>query len=227
MALENVNTLLFDLDGTLVDSVPDLALSINYAMAELGLPTRDESAVRNWVGNGLDQLVHRAITQSMTGEAESDLHQQAKAHFLRRYGDHFADQSKLYPGVSSTLQQLHARGYQLACVSNKPEQFIPPILDHFVIARWFDSIIGGDSTHHKKPHPLPLITAIKALESTPEHSLMVGDSLSDFNAATRAQLPVVMVSWGYSQGADLRELSAAAVINQIDELLTLLPQSPK
>lgn len=227
MNLENINTLLFDLDGTLVDSVPDLALSINYAMAELGLPARDESAVRNWVGNGLDQLVHRAITQSMTGEAESDLHRQAKAYFLNRYGDHFADQSKLYPEVSTTLQQLHTRGYQLACVSNKPVQFIPPILDHFDIARWFDSIIGGDSTHHKKPHPLPLITAIKELESTPERSLMVGDSLSDFYAATRAQLRVVMVSWGYSQGADLHELSAAAVINQIDELLALLPESPK
>ena len=218
----NINALLFDLDGTLVDSVPDLALSINYALAKIGLPARQEHAVRHWVGNGLDRLIHRAITQSMDGEADHDLYRQAGEHFQHRYSIHFADQSQLYPGVARALQQLHSLGYHLACVSNKPAQFIPPILDHFGISQWFDSTIGGDSTPEKKPHPLPLLTAIKELGASAQRSLMVGDSLSDFNAGTRAGVPVVMVSWGYSQGEDLHRLSAAAVIDQIEELLPLL-----
>ena len=223
MGLENINTLLFDLDGTLVDSVPDLTDAVNSALQQINQPQRSESEVRKWVGNGVDRLLHRALTGQHNGCANDTLHQQAKLEFNRWYGTHFANQSQLYESVAEVLSTLHSRGFKLGCVTNKPEQFTQSILEKLGIDRFFQSVIGGDSTRSRKPDPLPLLTALEQLGSTPAEAIMIGDSINDFEAGQRAGLATVMVSWGYHQGVDLAALEADAMIDQFFSLIELLP----
>jgi phosphoglycolate phosphatase len=225
VGLENINTLLFDLDGTLVDSVPDLAASVNIALQRVNQPLCSESEVRKWVGNGVDRLLHRALTRQHDGCAECALHQRAKLEFERWYGAHLADQSQLYENVAEVLSALNRRGFKLGCVTNKPEQFTRPILKKFGIDRFFQSVIGGDSTRARKPDPVPLLTAMQQLGSTPAETLMVGDSVNDFEAGQRANLATVLVSWGYRQGVDLAALKSDALIDQFSSLIELLPGS--
>jgi len=225
LAFKNIDTLLFDLDGTLIDSVPDLTNSANFALRHIGLPERSDAEIRNWVGNGVDQLIHRAISGSLDALAPIDQHHQAKQHFYDWYSDHSADQSRLYSGVIDTLSSLHSAGFKLACVTNKPERFTQPLLDHFQIGHLFNVVVGGDSTATRKPDPEPLFRAVQQIGSSVATSVMVGDSINDYQAAKNAAMACIMVTWGYHQGQDITQLEADAVINNMTALLNLLPES--
>lgn len=220
--MAKINTLLFDLDGTLVDSVPDLAASVNFALGTIDHPSREQAEIRQWVGNGVDRLLHRAITASSDGVADAQLHQRAVQGFEFWYRDHYADQSRLYEGVTELLAALQLRGFKMACVTNKPHPFTLPLLTKFAIDHYFQAVIGGDSTATRKPDPLPLLTALDQLDSTANESVMIGDSINDFLAGQRSGMATIMVSWGYSQGIDLDNLGADGLVQQIGQLLPLI-----
>ncbi len=214
--------ILIDLDGTLVDSVPDLAFSVDAMMDELRLPRRGEPAVRNWVGNGVERLVQRALVNDLDGEADPVLFARALPVFMRIYRDNTSQRSRLYPGVREGLDLLQAAGFRLGCVTNKAEQFTLPLLRDKGILDRFALVVSGDTLERKKPDPAPLLHAAAELGVTPGESLMVGDSRSDVKAARAAGFRIVCMSYGYNHGADIRDEGPDAVLDRLDELPGLL-----
>jgi phosphoglycolate phosphatase len=222
-AIRRPELILIDLDGTLVDSVPDLAWCVDEMMRQLGRPSRGEDKVRNWVGNGVERLVRRALIDQLDGEPSDSDFEQAYPLFLQLYADNTAGRSSLYPGVREGLEALKTSGYQLGCVTNKAAQFTHPLLEQVGIKDDFQIVIAGDDLPQKKPDPLPLLHAAKTLGTSPERSLMVGDSRSDVKAARAAGFQIVCVSYGYNHGEDIRNYEPDAVIDKLTELPPLLP----
>jgi phosphoglycolate phosphatase len=217
--------IVLDLDGTLVDSVPDLAYSVDRALDQLGLPERGEEQVRMWVGNGAERLVKRALTGTMDGEPDVSLFERAFPLFMDIYGKNTSDRSRLYPGVRDGLARLTGDGYRLACVTNKPARFTEPLLDALGIATEFELIVCGDTLPRKKPDPMPLIYAAQQLGVSAGQALMVGDSVSDVQAARAAGWYVICVSYGYNHGRDIREAGPDAVVDSLAQLPTLLAEA--
>lgn len=213
-----VKMVMIDLDGTLIHTAPDLALSANLMLQDLGMPPRDLAKVTSWIGNGVSRLVKRALTDSLDGEPAADLFERGYARFAHHYSEHVADKSRPFPGVVAGLQQLSAAGFQLACITNKAERFTMPLLQQLELARYFKLVLSGDSLPKRKPDPLPLLHACKHFGITPEHGLLVGDSLNDTQAARAAGMPVICVNYGYNRGRDVRELKPEAVIDSLEQL---------
>ena len=213
---------LFDLDGTLLDSVPDLALAVDRMLLDLGLPVAGIEQVRNWVGNGAQMLVQRALTgvQSPRGdEPELVRFEQAFKQFLDHYGACSARQSKLYPGALELLQYLQQQQVAMALVTNKPIGFTEPLLRKFDLDGFFQLVLGGDSLERKKPDPLPLLHAMQELGVTPEQALMVGDSRSDIYAAQAADCPVAAVTYGYNHGEPVVSYQPDLLVDRLDQLI--------
>ncbi len=225
MSLKKPEMVLFDIDGTLVDSVPDLAFCVDAMMAELGMPNRGEAAVRQWVGNGVERLVQRALTDDLDGMPDEDLFARAMPVFNRLYADNTAKRSLLYPGVMEGVQYVRSAGYRLGAVTNKAAQFTIPLLTDLGLHDYFEIIVSGDTLAEKKPSPLPLQYAASRLGVAPEHSLMVGDSKSDVKAARAAGFQIVCMSYGYNHGEDIRDYEPDAVIDSMTELRGLLEQA--
>ncbi len=215
--------ILFDLDGTLVDSVPDLADAIDTMLEGEGLPLAGEAQVRHWVGNGARMLVRRALTWGLglTDGEELDSARFDAGHqgFLRAYRTRFHRRTLLYPGVLDCLEQLHGAGIPMGLVTNKPQEFIAPLLEHFEIAPYFKLSLGGDSLAAKKPDPLPLRHACEAFGVTPAQCLMVGDSRNDILAARACGMPVVALSYGYNHGEPIEATQPDRVIDSLTALL--------
>ena len=224
MPLKRPRMILIDLDGTLIDSVPDLAYSVDAMMRELGLPERGEAAVRNWVGNGVERLVERALVNDLDGTPSREAFERALPVFQRIYQENTGGRSALYPGVREGLDRLQAAGYRLGCVTNKAACFTLPLLREKGLHDDFEIIVAGDALPQKKPDPAPLLHAARELGVTPAESLMVGDSRSDVKAARAAGFQIVCMSYGYNHGADIRDENPDAVLDRLDELPDLLPQ---
>jgi phosphoglycolate phosphatase len=218
MPLRKPEMILIDVDGTLVDSVPDLAFCVDEMQKALNLPERGEASVRQWVGNGVERLVKRALTDSMDGEPEELLYQKALSVFRELYAENTSRRSHLYEGVITGLDYLKNAGYTLGCVTNKAGEFTLPILRDLGIHEYFEVIICGDDTARKKPDPLPLLTAAERLSIDPQKSLMVGDSQSDVKAARAAGFQIVCMSYGYNHGEDIRSFNPDAVLDSFAEL---------
>jgi phosphoglycolate phosphatase len=217
--------ILIDVDGTLVDSVPDLAYCVDAMMRRLGREPHGEAAVRNWVGNGVERLVQRALTGELDGEpAEAD-YQRAYPVFVELYAANTANRSVLYPGVKEGLGYLRGAAYPLGCVTNKAAQFTEPLLHQLGIAQFFEIIISGDSLPRKKPDPLPLLHAAEHFGVEPGDALMIGDSVSDVTAARAAGFRIVCMSYGYNHGRDIREAEPDAVIDSLVEIERLLDRA--
>lgn len=214
--------ILVDLDGTMIDSVPDLAYSVDTMLARLGRPPAGEAAVRTWVGNGVERLVHRALTGSLDGEAPEDDYARALPLFMAIYGENTSGRSAPYPGVREGLESLKAAGYRLACVTNKAAQFTLPLLKDKGLLDLFALVVSGDTLPQKKPHPAPLLHAAAHFGVAPADALMIGDSVSDVKAARAAGFHIICVSYGYNHGRDIREANPDAVIDRLTELRTLL-----
>ena len=210
--------ILVDVDGTLVDSVPDLAFCVDEMMKQLGHEPWGETQVREWVGNGVERLVKRALTGSLDGEPDEENYQRALPIFRDLYADNTSERSYLYPGVEPGLAYLQQQGYRLGCVTNKAAEFTLPILRDLGIHDIFETIICGDDTPRKKPDPLPLLTACERLDVSPQQSLMLGDSMSDVKAARAAGFQIICVSYGYNHGEDIRDYHPDAVIDSFVEL---------
>ncbi|HRF61309.1 MAG: phosphoglycolate phosphatase [Candidatus Competibacter sp.] len=219
---ENVSAIFFDLDGTLVDSVPDLTAAVNVMLRQLGLPAREEAQVRTWVGNGMDNLLHRALTNDMAGQAEPELFARAKPLYKAAYADHISVYSELYPGVREGLAELRDAGFPMACVTNKLVEFALPLLKQLGIDHFFATVVGGECIPRPKPAPDALLLCAERLEVPVDRGLMVGDSLNDVGAARNAGCSVVCVPYGYNHGRDIREARPDVVIDSIAELPPLL-----
>ena len=213
---------LIDVDGTLVDSVPDLAFCIDQTMLQLDLPERGEDAVRLWVGNGVERLVHRALLNSLDGEADGVQFDQALSIFWALYQDNICVRSHLYEGVMDGLEYLKSKHYRLGCVTNKARSFTMPLLSELGITDFFAVFVCGDDTERKKPDPMPLLYAAEQLQIEPQHALMIGDSKTDVQAARAAGFQIICMSYGYNHGEDIRRYDPDAVIDSMFELKDLI-----
>lgn len=213
---------MFDLDGTLVDTVPDIAVALNAALADVNLPSVTAAQVRLWVGNGARRLCGRAISRDMTDAADNVVAACLLERFLERYAERICVSTRIYDGVVECLAELRARGLALACITNKPERHTRVLLDELQLARSFDAVVGGDTLPEKKPHPAPLHHVMSTLGISSGLSLMVGDSATDVAAARAAAVRCVCVSYGYNHGEDVRALGADAVLDSLRELPQLL-----
>jgi len=217
--------ILIDVDGTLVDSVPDLAFCVDQMMTALGREPRGEARVRDWVGNGVERLVRRALTGTLQGEPDEADFNRAYPIFLQLYAENTSKRSCLYPGVREGLDRLKAADYRLGCVTNKAARFTEPLLKDLGVYNDFSIVISGDTLTKKKPDPAPLLHAAKLLGCQPTEAMMIGDSVSDVAAARAAGFQIVCMSYGYNHGVDIREAAPDAVIDTLTEIIPLLEQA--
>ncbi len=223
MARFQAKLVLIDLDGTLVDSVPDLAYSVDQTLLRLGLPLRGEAAVRTWVGNGVKTLVERALTNDLHQPADPTVLAQALAIFMEIYAENTSQRSRIYPGVLEGLDFLQScQALKVACVTNKAEQFTHKLLKDLGLFEHFALIVSGDTLPEKKPHPLPLLYAAEQLGISTSEAIMIGDSKSDVKAARAAGFKMIAVSYGYNHGEDIRDYQPDAVVNSLAELKELI-----
>jgi len=214
--------ILIDLDGTLVDSVPDLAFCVDAMMGRMGRAPYGEAAVRNWVGNGVERLVRRSLTGQLNGEPVDADFEQAYPIFLELYRDNTSQRSRLYPGIREGLDWLKGAGYRLGCVTNKAAQFTEPLLRDLGVRDFFEIVISGDSLPRNKPDPMPLLHAAAHFGAEPADALMIGDSVSDVKAARAAGFRIFCMSYGYNHGQDIRDFHPDAVLDSLVEVQGLL-----
>lgn len=225
--LDGIELVVFDLDGTLIDSVPDLALAADGALAELGLSAAGEARVRDWVGNGSLVLMERALRYAMsvnTGKASQEkvdtaLLERAHAAFLEHYGRDPGAHTRLYPGARECLDGLRERGLFLALVTNKPYAFIAPLLEGLGLAEHFALCLGGDSLPEKKPDPAPLLHVAAYIGVAPVACLMVGDSRHDIAAGKAAGFRTLAVPYGYNHGEPVSASEPDAVVDSLSQLV--------
>jgi len=210
--------IMIDLDGTLVDSVPDLAYCIDEMMQKLGLQKWGEVKVRHWVGNGIPKLVERALTGELEGRPIKEVFDMAYPIFLDLYEANATERSYLYDGVREGLDYLKSQGYQLGCVTNKSEQFTHPLLKVLGIFNDFRIIISGDTLKKRKPDPMPLLYCAERFNLKPEQCLMLGDSVSDVKAARAAGFDIICMSYGYNHGNDIADENPDLVIDSMSQL---------
>lgn len=214
---------LFDLDGTLVDSAPDLAAAVDAMLEQLGRRKAGLDNIRKWVGNGAPTLVRRALAGKADWEPATNrdeaLFKDALSLFYYAYEKVNGQHAVLYPGVEECLARLTGNGCKLGIVTNKPEQFIAPLLSQMHIDRYFQFSSGGDTLAVKKPDPTPLIHAMEALGGTRGTTVMIGDSAADIDAARAANIPCVAVRYGYNFGKPADTLGADATVDSLTQLL--------
>lgn len=223
--MQNKQLLIFDFDGTLIDSVPDLAAAINIMLEQLGLPTYSLETIKGWVGNGSRLLVERALV-GKTEVGENELTQLEADHaeqlFLDAYSNLKASKTVAYPDVDKGLKQLHDAGFTLALVTNKPIRFVPKILRSFGWQDWFVVVLGGDSLPTKKPDPAPLLHVCDKLGVMPDKTVMIGDSKNDILAGQNAGMDTLALSYGYNYGQDIRDFQPTQAFDNFATLTRYL-----
>ena len=209
--------LVFDLDGTLVDSIADLALALNLALAALGRRSLLSDEVKHMVGDGARVLVERALLATGgAGDTEWTL-----GEFLLAYEAAPDVHTRTWPGVEETLALLHEAGHRMALCTNKPERPSRTLLDSLGLDRYFPGVIGGDTLAHRKPHPSVSWAALATMDARPEQAVWIGDSAVDVASARAVGMPVIAVRYGYARGSP-DDLGADAVIDAFEDLpLTL------
>jgi phosphoglycolate phosphatase len=248
---DNLRGVLFDLDGTLLDTADDIATALNLALAEFHLAPLATEHVRNMIGGGAPILVDRALARlgvdantlghAATGSEKPGAQPNGaagnsggRAKLLQRFDFHYERQhhlqqfsSRAYPGAAEALRELHERGLKLAVVTNKGRPMAVELLNGLGLGTWIDVVVGGGCSGHRKPRPEPLLFACTALKLDPREVLMVGDSINDVTAARAAGIPVVCVPYGYNEGRDPRELPCDAIIESLADLPNLLSSASR
>lgn len=220
-----VKAVMIDLDGTLADTIPDLAAAANRMLGELGRPTLDVERIRTFVGKGIPKLVERTLADSFGDVVPAGLMAQALPLYERCYADVNGRHSEVYPGVSEGLQALRGMQLPMACVTNKSGRFTTPLLDQLGLAGYFDQVIAGDTLPQMKPDPAQLIHACRGFNIAPREMLMIGDSGNDAEAARAAGCPVFCVTYGYNEGRDVRELDVDAIVPSLIEAARLIQKT--
>ena len=218
----SVRAVLFDLDGTLVDSAPDLTLAANKMLSALGYPQVNCTQVKGWVGDGVRSLVLRALTAILGDVPDESLIEQGYVLFQRYYAESVYQDSTLYPGVHETLQTLKSSGLALACVTNKPSRFTKPVLEKSGLTGFFGAVVSGDDLPLKKPDPAPLEFAAEQLGVPLTTCVLVGDSINDISAAAAAGIPVLWATYGYAGQDDIEQDATYGAIDTIFQLCECL-----
>jgi len=218
----SVSLLLFDLDGTLIDSRTDLANSINLMLSDLGRPPLDEATVGGFVGDGVRVLVRRSLTATDPNHQPPpvDLHAKGVELMHRHYAEEMFKTTHLYPQVAETLAALDNK--LKAVVTSKESRFTKQILEHFDISRYFDAIVGGDTTPARKPDPAPVLEALRLLEGSAEDAMMIGDSENDINAGRAAGTRTCGVTFGFRSAEQLRVCKPDVLVDRFDQLRDFL-----
>ncbi|MBY7905584.1 phosphoglycolate phosphatase [Vibrio fluvialis] len=222
--MNQIKLIAFDLDGTLLDSVPDLAVAADQAVRAMGFPGVTELQVRDYVGNGADVLIARSLSQSLTIDPSLSDEVRSKARVLF---DDFYEQtghklSHLYANVKETLAQLHRAGFTLALVTNKPSKFVPHVLTQHGIDGYFSDVIGGDTFPNKKPDPMALNWLLDKHQLSASEMLMVGDSKNDILAAKNAGCASFGLTYGYNHGEPIAVSEPDVVADNIAQLLDVM-----
>ncbi len=218
MTIFHPKLVMIDVDGTLVDSVPDLAYCVDQMMVALDMPLRGEDTVRHWVGNGVPRLVERALTGELDGSPSKEAFDKAYPIFLDLYAQNSSVRSTLYDGVIEGLEYLKSNGYLLGCVTNKAEQFTLPLLKSLGIFDYFGVVISGDTLERKKPDPMPLIHSADFFNVKPNECVRLGDSVSDVKAARAANFQIICMSYGYNHGNNIADENPDLVIDSMKQL---------
>jgi phosphoglycolate phosphatase len=212
----------FDLDGTLIDSAPDLVEAVNFALTKLNKPTHSQATIQQWIGNGADVLVKRALLNNWhVGEIPEDF-EEAFELFKTYYAEHDWVHSRLYNGVLETLQTLKNDGFKLACITNKTARFTNPLVETAGLAPYFDFIASGDTFSEMKPNPLPLLEVAKLFNVAPENAWMIGDSINDISAGKNAGFKTIAVSYGYAGQHSMADLNADYTVNAMFSCVDLI-----
>jgi len=214
-----------DLDGTLVDTVSDLHAAVVCMQSELDLPGSSVESVRNWVGNGIERLVHRALTGVMDEDANTELFARALSCFRAAYDETNGTAATLYPGVREGLDWLAVTGVPLVCITNKAGRYSRPLLEALDIATCFVQHIAGDDVAAKKPDPSALFEGARRCVVAPADCAMIGDSVSDIRAAKAASFASIIVSYGYNHGHPVRELEGEMQPDAVIDSFTELPDT--
>ena len=223
----SIQAVAFDLDGTLVDSVPDLAASANAMRTALGLPELTRETLQSFVGDGLAVMVHRVLTNDYNGRADEALWQRGFAEFVRHYGANLANATRPFPETEATLQLLRKLELPLAVITNKSELLTVKLLKELNLDAYFSMVVGGDTLPERKPDAAPLLYVAEILGVEPKNMLMVGDSHNDMLAAKAAGCPVVGVSFGYGDMTQLAKdvyTAPDVVVNTLPEIFEALKQ---
>ena len=212
---DQLGAAIVDLDGTMVDTLGDFVVVLGTVLDELGLRPVTREFVGHTVGKGSEHLIRSTLAEA---GADPALYERAWARYQHHYLAVNGDHSAVYPGVVEGLERLRARGWKLACLTNKPTAFARPLLRKKGLDGFFELVFGGDAFERKKPDPLPLLKTCEALGLPPSRTLMVGDSSNDARAARAAGCPVVLVSYGYNHGEPVAAVHADGVIDRLDQL---------
>lgn len=226
--LLNIDAVIVDLDGTMVDTLGDFRAALNAMLGDLPPPYAaqavDQAMVERLVGKGSEHLIKSVLAllgrdAPNDGEADlDDLYPLAWARYQHHYTRFNGQFSEVYPGVLLGLQQLQAKGLRLACLTNKPTAFAQVLLKEKGLAGFFEMTFGGDAFEKKKPDPMPLIKTCEALGTRTKRTLMLGDSSNDAQAARAAGCPVVLVTYGYNHGQPVSEVDADGFVDALDQL---------
>ena len=221
---QRLNAVLFDLDGTLLDTAADIARALNRTFSERGWAPLPVTEVSRMIGRGSPILIERAA--AARGQVLSNADQAA---MVERFFDHYGaleesneSDAKPYAGVTETLRSLHDAGMHTAVVTNKQHRFASELLHRLNLMQWVDVVVGGDTCERRKPDPQPLLFACESLAVPPLQALMVGDSVNDVSAARGAHIPIICVPYGYNEGKDPRSLACDALIDSLADLPALL-----
>ena len=221
----NLQAVMIDLDGTMVDTIGDFEVALNRALADLQVPTANRLLIERSIGKGSEHLIrtvlkHQLALPEMAGNAQEV--EQLFTPVWERYEQHYlsinGEFSNVFPGVMEGLEQIKALGLPIACLTNKPVSFTLPLIQDKGLAPYFSKVFGGDSFERKKPDPLPLLKTCEALQSLPAQTLMVGDSSNDAQAADAAGCPVVLMTYGYNHGEPIQNTPALAWLDSLAQL---------
>ncbi len=210
--MNTIRSLTIDLDGTLLDTVPDLAAAANAMLREMGRPEYPIETIAAFIGRGIPKLVARCLPDLDDAEVE-----QAQVIFRRYYAIENGCRSTLFPGVLEGLQAFRAAGLPMAVITNKAAAFTEPLLVATQLAPWFEFAVSGDSLPHKKPHPAQLLHACERMGTSPAENLHIGDSHHDAVAARAAGCPVFIVPYGYNEGEDVQGIDCDAIVTSLAE----------
>lgn len=220
MELDNKKLFIFDLDGTLVDTAPDFKNSLNYMLSEMGEDTVELSDIRNWVGYGARELIRRTVEAKNIKHNDKKINEMLRI-FLLHYTHNIDDDSVLYNNVENFLRHLKKNNIKTSVCTNKMESLSIMLLEKLGVLNLFDYLVGGDTFKKSKPDPYPLIQICEKLNVDTNDSIMVGDSITDLKAGHAANMPVVLVDYGYTDDTSIYDY-ADMVINDFEQMKTLL-----
>jgi phosphoglycolate phosphatase len=221
----NLQAVMIDLDGTMVDTIGDFEVALNRALSDLQVPTANRLLIERSIGKGSEHLIRTVLKHQFALPEMSGNSREVEQLFMpvwQRYEHHYlsinGEFSNVFPGVMEGLEQIKALGLPMACLTNKPLSFTLPLIRDKGLAPYFSKVFGGDSFERKKPDPLPLLKTCEALQSLPSRTLMVGDSSNDAQAADAAGCPVVLMTYGYNHGEPIQNTPALAWLDSMVQL---------